>query len=67
MILDQVFFGVLNEKEGTLEVFDGLPEEVGAARDVANPLQGLLSGALDTMKQMGGVIQALYDKVSGSW
>ncbi|EKC98315.1 hypothetical protein A1Q2_07329 [Trichosporon asahii var. asahii CBS 8904] len=40
MILDQVFFGVLNEKEGTLEVFDGLPEE------------------------MGGVIQALYDKVS---
>lgn len=31
MILDQVFFGVLNEKEGTLEVFDGLPEEVGAA------------------------------------
>lgn len=30
MILDQVFFGVLNEKEGTLEVFDGLPEEVRA-------------------------------------
>lgn len=30
MILDQVFFGVLNEKDGTLEVFDGLPEEVRA-------------------------------------
>lgn len=33
MILDQVFFGVLNEKEGTLEVFDGLPEEVSTAME----------------------------------
>lgn len=28
MILDQVFFGVLNEKAGTLEVFDELQSEV---------------------------------------
>ncbi|KAL1408415.1 26S proteasome regulatory subunit rpn6 [Vanrija albida] len=52
MILDQVFFGVLNEKAGTLEVFD---EPQG---------EGLLSGALDTMKQMGSVIQALYEKAT---
>ncbi|WOO77789.1 Ubiquitin-like modifier-activating enzyme ATG7 [Vanrija pseudolonga] len=54
MILDQVFFGVLNEKAGTLEVFD---EPQG---------EGLLSGALETMKQMGSVIQALYEKYH-SW
>ncbi|KAL7424353.1 26S proteasome regulatory subunit rpn6 [Cryptotrichosporon argae] len=52
MILDQVFWGVLNESEGTLEVFDEPQEEP------------LLSTALDTMKQMGGVIQALYEKAT---
>ncbi|GMK53657.1 hypothetical protein CspeluHIS016_0102430 [Cutaneotrichosporon spelunceum] len=52
MILDQVFFGVLNEKAGTLEVFGEMQSE------------GLLSGAYDTMKQMGSVIQALYEKAT---
>ena len=28
MILDQVFFGVLNESEGTLEVYDEPVEDV---------------------------------------
>ncbi|RSH88203.1 26S proteasome regulatory subunit rpn6 [Apiotrichum porosum] len=52
MILDQVFYGVLNERAGTLEVFDEVQTEA------------LLSGALDTMKQMGSVIQALYEKAT---
>jgi hypothetical protein len=66
MILDQVFFGVLNEKAGTLEVFDEPQEEVSVMeRQVTKSLQELLSGALETMKQMGSVIQALYEKVCG--
>ncbi|KAK1926374.1 hypothetical protein DB88DRAFT_481604 [Papiliotrema laurentii] len=52
MILDQVFFGVLNESEGTLEVYD---------EPVEDPLQ---KTALDTIKQMGDVVKSLYDKVS---
>lgn len=66
MILDQVFFGVLNEKAGTLEVFDEPQEEVGCVCKTGPRLsiQELLSGALETMKQMGSVIQALYEKVS---
>lgn len=32
MILDQVFFGVLNEKAGTLEVFDDLQSEVKSTK-----------------------------------
>lgn len=31
MILDQVFFGVLNESEGTLEVYDEPIEDVSSA------------------------------------
>lgn len=32
MILDQVFFGVLNEKAGTLEVFGEMQSEVGISK-----------------------------------
>jgi len=41
MILDQVFFGVLNEKAGTLEVFDEPQEEVSdCCKDCrANPFR----------------------------
>lgn len=31
MILDQVFFGVLNESEGTLEVYDEPVEDVSCS------------------------------------
>jgi hypothetical protein len=36
MILDQVFFGVLNEKAGTLEVFDEPQDEVSVATKTAS-------------------------------
>ncbi|EIW68716.1 hypothetical protein TREMEDRAFT_44537 [Tremella mesenterica DSM 1558] len=52
MILDKVFYGVINESIGTLEVYDE-PEE-----------DPMYSTALDTLKQMGEVVKSLYDKVS---
>lgn len=36
MILDQVFYGVLNERAGTLEVFDEVQTEVGEALYIWN-------------------------------
>jgi len=66
MILDQVFFGVLNESEGTLEVYDEPIEDVSCAEGRTGPcsFQPLHTTALDTIKQMGDVVKSLYDKVS---
>jgi 26S proteasome regulatory subunit N6 len=52
MILDQVFHGVLNESEGTLEVHD---------EPVPDPMYG---SALDTLKTMSEVVKGLYDKAT---
>ncbi|ORY26904.1 hypothetical protein BCR39DRAFT_540030 [Naematelia encephala] len=52
MILDQVFHGVLNENVGTLEVYD---------EPVEDPMYNT---ALDTLKQMGEVVNSLYVKAS---
>ncbi|ORX34352.1 hypothetical protein BD324DRAFT_609994 [Kockovaella imperatae] len=53
MILDQVFYGVLNENVGTLEVYE---------EPVEDPMY---STALDTLKQMGEVVKGLYEKATG--
>ncbi|WWC87200.1 uncharacterized protein L201_002086 [Kwoniella dendrophila CBS 6074] len=53
MILDQVFYGVLNEQAGTLEVYD---------EPVEDPMYNT---ALDTLKQVGDVVKSLYDKATG--
>jgi hypothetical protein len=37
MILDQVFYGVLNESVGTLEVYDEPQEDVSAIRYFSAP------------------------------
>lgn len=52
MILDQVFHGVLNEKEGTLEIYD---------EPVEDPIY---STALDTLKTMQDVVKGLYEKAT---
>jgi len=52
MILDQVFFGVLNENLGTLEVYD---------EPVEDPMYGT---ALDTLKQMGEAVKSLYERAT---
>lgn len=38
MILDQVFFGVLNEKAGTLEVFGEMQSEVCSSHQRATSM-----------------------------
>ncbi|WRT65046.1 uncharacterized protein IL334_001988 [Kwoniella shivajii] len=53
MILDQVFYGVLNEQVGTLEVYNEPSEDP------------MYSTALDTLKQVGDVVKSLYDKATG--
>ena len=52
MILDQVFHGVLNEKEGTLEIYD---------EPVEDPIY---STALETLKTMQDVVKGLYEKAT---
>ncbi|GFZ49123.1 26S proteasome regulatory subunit RPN6 [Saitozyma sp. JCM 24511] len=53
MILDQVFYGVLNESVGTLEVYDEPQEDP------------MYNTSLDTLKQMGDVVKSLYEKATG--
>jgi 26S proteasome regulatory subunit N6 len=50
MILDQVFYGVLNENEGTLEI---IAEH-----------QVMFSTTLEVEKQLQQVVKQLYEKVS---
>lgn len=67
MILDQVFFGVINESVGTLEVYDEPVEDVsrfGGQNDLSLTFQPMYQTALDTLRQMGEVVNHLYDKVS---
>lgn len=52
MILDQVFHGVLNEKDGTLEIYDE------PAEDPMYPT------ALETLKTMQDVVKGLYEKAT---
>lgn len=40
MILDQVFFGVLNEKAGTLEVFEEPQAEVSSSAHCQSSIVG---------------------------
>jgi 26S proteasome regulatory subunit N6 len=52
MILDKVFHGVLDQGRGCLLVFDE-PEA-----------DGTYDAAIQTLEQVGKVVESLYDKVS---
>lgn len=69
MILDQVFYGVLNENEGTLEVHDEPTEDVRIPiHDETRRTndQVMFSTTLEVEKQLQQVIKQLYEKVSFS-
>ncbi|CAG8521487.1 9787_t:CDS:10 [Paraglomus brasilianum] len=52
MILDNVFHGILDQGAGCLIVFDGLPQDK------------TYEASLETLKQMGNVVESLYEKAA---
>lgn len=76
MILDNVFNGILDQGAGCLEVFDE-PEADVSGDEYSAPLYVLVCGysrslqktyeaTLDTIKNMGNVVESLYEKVRSS-
>lgn len=68
MILDKVFYGILDQGAGCLIVFDEPVEDVRGT--MQNPWliqQKTYDVALDTLKNVGHVVESLYQKVGRNY
>lgn len=60
MILDKVFQGVLDQGAGCLVIFDEVEEDVRCKRKFT---QQTYESTLGALKQIGNVVDSLYQKV----
>lgn len=66
MILDKVFHGVLDQGRGCLLVFDDTEADVSSSRcflpHTLTSEQTTYATAIDTLQQVGKVVESLYAK-----